>query len=57
MVALALIASWFVAVLFTPYLGMKLLPDLAKRAAARRAHHNADAIYDTPHLSHAAARD
>ena len=46
-VALALIASWFVAVLFTPYLGMKLLPDFAKRAAARRAHHDPDAIYDT----------
>ena len=46
-VGLALIASWFVAVLFTPYLGMKLLPDFAKRAAARRAHHNPDAIYDT----------
>jgi multidrug efflux pump len=46
-VALALIASWFVAVLFTPYLGLKLLPDFAKRAAARRALHNPDAIYDT----------
>ena len=33
-VGLALIASWFVAVLFTPYLGLKLLPDFAKRAAA-----------------------
>src|SRR5262249_36233424 len=40
---LALIASWFVAVLFTPYLGLKLLPDLAKRSA----HKNPDAIYDT----------
>ena len=36
-VGLALIASWFVAVLFTPYLGVKLLPDFAKRVAARRA--------------------
>jgi multidrug efflux pump subunit AcrB len=36
-VGLALIASWFVAVLFTPYLGLKLLPGFAKRAAARRA--------------------
>ncbi len=41
-VGLALIASWFVAVLFTPYLGLKLLPDLK-----RRAHANPDAIYDT----------
>ena len=30
-VGLALIASWIVAVLFTPYLGVKLLPDLRKR--------------------------
>lgn len=29
-VGLALIASWVVAVVFTPYLGVKLLPDLAK---------------------------
>ena len=42
-VGLALIASWFVAVLFTPYLGLKLLPDLAKRGV----HENPDAIYDT----------
>ncbi len=34
-VGLALIASWFVAVLFTPYLGLKLLPDRGKRAGAR----------------------
>ena len=42
-VGLALIASWFVAVLFTPYLGLKLLPDFAKHGA----HENPDAIYDT----------
>ena len=42
-VGLALIASWIVAVLFTPYLGVKLLPDLAKHGA----HENPDAIYDT----------
>lgn len=46
-VALALVASWFVAVLFTPYLGVKLLPDFAKRAAARHAQHDPEAIYDT----------
>src|SRR5262245_45439779 len=46
-VALALIASWFVAVLFTPYLGLKLLPNFAKRAAAKHALHNPDAVYDT----------
>jgi multidrug efflux pump len=44
---LALIASWFVAVLFTPYLGMKLLPNFSKRVAARRTIHNPEAIYDT----------
>jgi multidrug efflux pump len=42
-VGLALLASWFVAVLFTPYLGFKLLPNLAKAGA----HGNPDAIYDT----------
>src|SRR5216683_176066 len=42
-VSLALLASWLVAVLFTPYLGLKLLPDLAKP----NAHENPDAIYDT----------
>jgi multidrug efflux pump len=45
-VGLALIASWFVAVLFTPYLGVKLLPDFAKRAAGN-AHSSPEAIYDT----------
>ncbi|HVX75660.1 MAG TPA: efflux RND transporter permease subunit [Bradyrhizobium sp.] len=41
-VAIALIASWFVAVLFTPYIGVKLLPNIA-------VHHNHDphAIYET----------
>ncbi|MFY9991060.1 MAG: efflux RND transporter permease subunit, partial [Rhodoplanes sp.] len=42
-VGLALIASWIVAVLFTPYLGLKLLPDFAKRDAT----HDPEAIYDT----------
>jgi multidrug efflux pump subunit AcrB len=42
-VGLALIASWIVAVLFTPYLGLKLLPDLAKG----HARNNPDALYDT----------
>jgi multidrug efflux pump len=31
-VTMALLISWIVAVLFTPYLGYKLLPDLAARA-------------------------
>jgi multidrug efflux pump len=42
-VGLALIASWIVAVVFTPYLGLKLLPDFAKQGA----HDNPNAIYDT----------
>lgn len=42
-VGLALIASWFVAVLFTPYLGLKLLPNLAKHGA----HADPDSVYDT----------
>jgi multidrug efflux pump len=42
-VGLALIASWIVAVLFTPYLGLKLLPDFARHGA----HQDPEAIYDT----------
>ena len=42
-VGIALVASWFVAVLFTPYLGFKLLPNYA-RGHAR----NENAIYATP---------
>jgi multidrug efflux pump subunit AcrB len=42
-VGLALIASWFVAVLFIPYLGLKLLPDFAKHKSKR----DPDPIYDT----------
>jgi multidrug efflux pump subunit AcrB len=41
-VAIALVASWFVAVIFTPYIGVKLLPNV-------RVHQNHDphAIYET----------
>jgi multidrug efflux pump subunit AcrB len=42
-VGLALLASWIVAVIFTPYLGLKLLPDLRKPGA----HDDPDAIYNT----------
>ena len=42
-VGLALIASWIVAVVFTPYLGLKLLPDFAKHGTNA----NPDALYDT----------
>src|SRR5881398_3102915 len=44
-VGIALIASWVVAVVFTPYLGVKLLPDIAKREGGHGA------IYDTPHYN------
>lgn len=41
-VGIALIASWVVAVVFTPYLGVKLLPDLKKIEGGHAA------IYNTP---------
>ena len=41
---IALIASWFVAVIFTPYLGVKLLPDFGKT----HPHHDPDEIYRSP---------
>ncbi len=41
-VGIALIASWVVAVVFTPYLGVKLLPDLEKIEGGH------DALYATP---------
>ncbi|MGA7715375.1 MAG: efflux RND transporter permease subunit, partial [Bradyrhizobium sp.] len=42
-VAIALVASWFVAVIFTPFIGVKLLPNI-------KIHQNHDphAIYETP---------
>ena len=42
-VAIALVASWFVAVVFTPFLGLRLLPDYSKRARAV----NHTSIYET----------
>jgi multidrug efflux pump len=45
-VMLSLLASWLVAVVFTPYLGVKLLPDFARhRAAGGMA--DPHAIYET----------
>ncbi|WAJ28863.1 efflux RND transporter permease subunit [Antarcticirhabdus aurantiaca] len=41
-VGFSLIASWFVAVAFTPYLGVKLLPDIKPVPGGTHA------IYDTP---------
>lgn len=41
-VAIALVASWFVAVIFTPYIGVKLLPNI------KVAHdHDPHAVYET----------
>ena len=42
-VAIALVASWIVAVVFTPYLGVRLLPE----SLARHAHAHPHEIYDT----------
>lgn len=44
-VGIALIASWVVAVVFTPYLGVKMLPEIKK---IEGGHH---AIYDTRHYN------
>ncbi|NIA55126.1 efflux RND transporter permease subunit [Massilia sp. TW-1] len=44
-VGIALVTSWIVAVVFTPYLGVKLLPAIAK---VEGGHH---AIYDTPNYN------
>ncbi|TXT38839.1 MAG: acriflavin resistance protein [Comamonadaceae bacterium] len=45
-VGIALIASWVVAVVFTPYLGVKLLPDMKKTHSSHTA--LTVALYDTP---------
>jgi len=45
-VAIALVASWIVAVVFTPYLGVALLPDFTKRKG-HLAHLDPHAIYET----------
>jgi multidrug efflux pump subunit AcrB len=41
-VAISLVASWFVAVIFTPYIGVKLLPNIRVHAS-----HDPHAIYET----------
>ncbi len=41
-VGIALISSWVVAVVFTPYLGVKLFPNIKKREGGH------EAIYNTP---------
>ncbi len=44
-VGIALIASWLVAVLFTPYLGVRMLPDLKPVEGGHQA------LYDTPRFN------
>ena len=46
-VGTALIASWVVAVVFTPYLGVKLLPAI-KKAESNKVEGGHNALYDTP---------
>jgi multidrug efflux pump len=41
-VAISLVASWFVAVIFTPYIGVKLLPNIAVHQ-----NHDPHAVYET----------
>jgi multidrug efflux pump subunit AcrB len=43
-VGIALIASWIVAVIFTPYLGVKMLPETQKVTGH-------EAMYNTPHYN------
>lgn len=45
-VGIALIASWVVAVVFTPYLGVKMLPEIKTVSGGHAA------IYDTPRYNH-----
>ncbi|ENU79873.1 hypothetical protein F975_02209 [Acinetobacter sp. ANC 3789] len=45
-VGIVLIASWIVAVVFTPYLGVKMLPDFKKVEGGHTA------IYNTPRYNH-----
>ena len=45
-VGISLIASWVVAVVFTPYLGVKLMPDIKKTHSSHTA--LTVALYDTP---------
>jgi len=41
-VAIALVASWFVAVIFTPYIGVMMLPNIKVHA-----NHDPHAVYET----------
>jgi multidrug efflux pump len=47
-VAIALLVSWIAAVMFVPYLGDRLLPDLAKRHAEKHGGDGSHDPYATP---------
>ena len=47
-VGITLICSWIVAVLFTPLLGLKLLPDPAVRGSGSAGSHEDHDAFDTP---------
>jgi len=47
-VGITLICSWIVAVLFTPLLGLKLLPDPAMRGSGSAGSHEDHDAFDTP---------
>nr|WP_288355939.1 efflux RND transporter permease subunit [uncultured Pseudomonas sp.] len=47
-VTIALLMSWVAAVMFVPYLGARLLPDLAKRAAEKHGGSEGHDPYATP---------
>lgn len=47
-VTIALLVSWIAAVMFVPYLGDRLLPDLAKRHAEKHGGEGAHDPYATP---------
>ena len=51
-VAIALVASWFVAVIFTPYIGVKLLPNITVSH-----NHDPHAVYETRDLPDPARHD
>ena len=55
-VAIALVASWFVAVIFTPYIGVKLLPNIKVAPHPRSARDLRDADLSRPARRRAVVR-
>lgn len=50
-VGTALVASWIVAVVFTPYLGVKMLPEFKKAEGGHQSIDSHQAIYSTPNYN------